>query len=212
MTRTPDVIFAAPAPANHVTCAGCNSPLVPDVSGPLRCPHCNWHGEAYVFAPRAVEAKPAEAALTDDATCVHHPRKKAVAVCAGTGDYICSLCAVDVDGQTYGAEYLNAAGKEKASKAFDRILPRPDSQIVLYLILIFIPYVNAVAVALAFVWIPHAFFLYFKALRLRRENEIFRRVCGRARVVTLPILLSLYALLWLTGAAFGLYAILNHRS
>src|SRR5689334_5511439 len=127
------------------SCPRCDSVLSPPSQGATRCPGCGWKGEAYLFSPAAMEVQTAEHALPDDATCIHHPRKKAIAVCAGTGDYICSLCAVDLDGETFSAQYLGAAGKQKAGRAFERNLPRPDSQVVLYLLMPFIPYVNFVA-------------------------------------------------------------------
>lgn len=187
--------------------------LAPPASGYTRCPNCGWKGEAYLFTPAAVQAVAAELALPDDATCIHHPRKKAVAVCAGTGDYICSLCAVELKGQTYSAQYLEAGGKETVGKAFERTLPRPDSQIVLYYVLLILaPYVNAVMAALAFIWIPHAFFLYFKALRMRRTDPLFARVMGMGRVIVLPILLSLTAIGWVVGVVALVSYLLTQRS
>src|ERR1700733_5222528 len=128
-------------------CPGCAEQLIPTSSAVI-CPRCAWKGEAYLFSPRILAATNADIALPDEATCIHHPRKKATAVCAGTGDYICSLCAVELDGETLSAAYLATVGKKKAGKAFERNLPRPDSRIVLYLILPFIPYVNFLAIAL----------------------------------------------------------------
>jgi hypothetical protein len=192
-------------------CPGCAEHLIPNSSGAVICSYCAWKGEAYLFSPRVLAATSADIALPDEATCLHHPRKKATAICAGTGDYICSLCAVEINGQTFGAEYLNSAGKDKAGKAFDRTLERPDSRIVLYLLLLFIPYINFVVIPLAFVWLPHAFYLYFKALRLRRENPLYRRLIGTPRVVTLAILLFLVTLGWVAGVAALVIYFLSRR-
>ena len=171
-------------------CPGCRATLAAD-DGSTRCPHCDWRGEAYTFTPRVLAVDVAENALPDDAVCLHHPTKKATAVCAGTGDYICTLCSVDIEGQTYSADYLNAGGHATAVKAFDRKLNRPDGQIYLYVLCCFIPGVNYLALPLAFAWVPHAFFLYAKALKQRRENPIFARVMGKFAVVAIPIVLSL---------------------
>jgi len=178
-------------------CPRCGLVLVPASSAEqTQCPRCRWRGETFLFKRLQPEIDTAELALPDDATCIHHPRKKAVAVCAGTGDYVCSLCAVELNGQTYSAEYLNAGGKQTLGQAFDRFLPRPDSQIRLYLILNFIPYVDFVFSPFAFLWVPHGFLLYFEALRMRRANPLFARVMGRGWIVALPILLSLAAIAW----------------
>ena len=178
---------------SQFTCPGCSAILMPTGHGATRCLSCGWRGEAYLFTPSMIVASGAEAALPDDATCIHHPSKKATAVCSGTGDYVCSLCAVDINGQTYSAEYLNGAGKATVGKAFDRRLRRPDSQARLYMVLFLIPYANVVGAFL----IPHGFILYARALRLRREDELFARLMSKTSVVLLPILLSLIGLFWI---------------
>jgi hypothetical protein len=193
-------------------CPRCSTVLESVTSGRVRCSRCGWSGEVYSFSPRVLDTQPAAAAMPEDATCLHHPRKKAVAVCAGTGDYICSLCAVELNGQTYSAEYLNSAGKNLAGKAFERSLPRPDSQIYLYLLCCFIPYVNFIFLPFAFIWIPHAVLLYFKTLRLREENPILKRIIGMPRMVMIPILLGLFALGWIAGVAAILIAVLKPRA
>ena len=181
------------------TCPGCGRLLAPLQWGRVRC-ECGWRGEAYLFTPRAMDVAVAEMALPDDATCIHHPRKKATAVCAGTGDYICSLCAIDLNGKTYSAEYLNSADNKKViGDAFDSKLARPDSRIVLYIALLIVPYIGFISAAFAFLWIPHSFFLYAKALRMRRENPVYHRVVGTGRLIALPILLVLLSVGWLAG-------------
>lgn len=195
-------------------CPTCSSMLTPPYPGGGRvvCPQCRWTGEIYLFKRFPLDTAAAESALPEDATCIHHPTKKATAICAGSGDYICSLCAVEVNGETFSAEYLNKAGKAKFGKAFDRYLPRPDSVIYLLAITILIPGVDYVTFPLACVWIPYAFFLYFKALRMRRENDLFRIVMPRYRMVTIPIYLTLIGLAWLGVAIAVLVAVLSRRS
>src|SRR4051812_44560983 len=119
-------------PIDYFVCPGCSVRLTPETSGATRCPHCKWRGDAYLFAPKPLDVSQAEMALPEDAACLHHPRKKATAVCAGTGDYICALCAVEIEGQTFSAAFLDKGGKEKAKKAFDRTLPRPDRHVYTY--------------------------------------------------------------------------------
>ena len=108
------------AAALPFSCPGCSNILDTVGQVRLRCPICKWVGDVYLFTPKVLDIEPAKLALPDDAACLHHPRKKAVAVCAGTGDYICSLCAVELNGQTYSANYLEGAGKQLAGSAFDR--------------------------------------------------------------------------------------------
>lgn len=183
-------------------CPGCGVMLAPAASGEIktRCPNCRWKGDVYLFQRLPIDASTAESALPEDATCIHHPTKKATAICAGTGDYICSLCTIDLNGQTYSAHYLDHGGKETMGKAFAKSIPRPDGQIRLYLIaLIIIPYVNAVLAATVFLWLPHAFILYFRALKMRREDKVFARLMSPASVIVLPVLLCLVGIAWLIG-------------
>jgi hypothetical protein len=154
-----------------------------------------------------LDVRTAEVALPEDATCIHHPRKKATTVCAGTGDYICSLCAVELHGQTYSAQYLATAGKALASKAFDRYLPRPDSRVALALLLLFIPGLNY----LFFLWIPYGFYNLVQAWRLRKQDDLFRRLVGSGRLVWLGILLSLISLVLAVIAVAVIIAIINRQ-
>jgi hypothetical protein len=182
-----------------MVCPSCAQLLEIREDGPTACPACRWRGEAYLFNPLPITVETAERALPQDATCLHHPTKKAVAVCAGTGDYICSLCAIELNGQVYSASYLSGAGKDKVGKSFERYLERPDSRIAMFLMLCFVPVANYVVIPTCFLWVPYSFYLYAKALRLRRTNPLYARVFGTARIIVLPVLLSLFALGWLVA-------------
>jgi hypothetical protein len=182
-----------------IYCPGCKMGMIVDVPGPNRCPTCGWVGDVYTFQPAEIRGESAELALPDDATCIHHPRKKATAVCAGTGDYICSLCSVDVSGQTYSAQYLDAGGKAKAAKAFDRALKRPDSHARSYLLFPFIPYVNFLVIPFAFIWLPHGFILVGRARRLRREDPVYARLVSPLRLGVITAFLIIYSVSWIVG-------------
>jgi hypothetical protein len=187
---------------SRANCPFCGRQIDAAGDGATRCLSCGWRGEIYFFNPLPIQVEHSEQALAEDATCLHHPTKKAVAVCAGTGDYICALCAVELNGETFSAAYLNTTGKDqtsKASKAFARYLDRPDSLIISLIVACFIPYVNFIFAPTSIFWIPYAFYLYAKALRMRRTDPIFRRVMGMGRVITIPILLGLLSLGWIVG-------------
>jgi hypothetical protein len=191
-----------------VYCPGCNKGMLIDVQGANRCA-CGWIGEMYTFQPTQMRGESAEFALPDDATCIHHPRKKATATCAGTGDYICSLCAVDVSGQTYSAQYLDAGGKAKAAKAFERTMKRPDSLARLYLLFPFIPYLNFAALPFAFIWLPHGFILVSRARRLRRDDPVYSRLIGPMRLTLISALLILYSVAWIIGVVSLIFFLSN---
>jgi hypothetical protein len=197
----PGTVYPIAPQSAMALCPICSQPLEDRIGARAFCMACGWKGQAYVFTPLPIVVEHAEHALPEDATCMHHPTKKATAVCSGTGDYICSLCAIELNGRTYSAEYLNNKGKDEVGKAFDPYLARPDSQIIMCLYCCFIPYLNVVFVPTAFVWIPWSVFLYVKALRMRRTNPIFARAMGMGRVIGIPIWLGIFAAGWIIGVA-----------
>jgi hypothetical protein len=190
---------AVPGEPRLRICPGCAQLLEIGRDGPVECPVCHWRGETYVFNPLPVTVEAAQRALPQDAVCLHHPTKKAVAVCAGTGDYICALCAIDLNGQVYSASYLGGAGKDKVGKSFELYLERPDARIATLLKLSFVPVLNYVVLPMSLFWIPYCFYLYAKALRLRGTNPLYARVFGTVSVIVLPLLLSLFALGWVVA-------------
>jgi len=156
----------------HFDCPKCSAALEP-ISGPhTLCSACGWIGDVYLYRPLAAQAQGPEEALPEDATCVHHPTKRAVAVCAGAGDYVCSLCAIEIDGETYSAQFLNKGGKEKLSKAFDRYLERPDRAVATYLV------VTLLLSFAAIITVPVAIYYFVKWMRVRKQDALLRRVAG----------------------------------
>jgi len=137
------------------------------------------------------------AAMPDDATCAHHPSKRASATCAGSGDYICPLCAVELNGQTFSAQYLESAGKQTAGKAFERYLDRPDRAASQAIILSFLFagcfFVGPIAV-------PYAIYQFFRMLKLRRSDPFYARLVTRRNTIALGLVLGLMTLLNLAAA------------
>jgi hypothetical protein len=155
------------------------------------------------FNPRPLTLDQPEQALPDEAVCAHHPNKRAEAICAGTGDYICSLCAVTVNGQTFSATYLNRpdAQQQMAGK-WEQDLPRPDRRIRWLILLSIFPYCQAVAAPIFLIW---AGFEYVRMLRMRKAHPLYARLVSQSVVVIAPILILLVAGIWLAvAAAIGL--------
>ena len=158
-------------------CPSCKETLEAAQEGRIHCPLCNWQGDVYPFypAPHTVEA--AKTALPDDAVCAHHPTKQAVEICAGTGDYICSLCAVTIDGETYSAQHLGKKGKKKSAKAFSRYLARPDRAISLCFVGCLLFFIAAP------ILVPIAVISLFKMSKQRKEDPIYRQLVGAGTVI-----------------------------
>jgi hypothetical protein len=192
----------------QVFCPECHALLAPSGHSFCSCHNCSWDGHVLCFSPRSLDVNPAEAALPEDAVCTQHPAKRAVAVCAGTGDYICALCALQVEGETYSAHYVNTVGRDKLARAFDRKLQRPDSTVLLYCLLCFIPYVNVLWYLGAPVWVPLGYYKLVRAARLRASDPLLARVITRGRLAALAVILALVGLLAVAamiGAGLGLY-------
>lgn len=199
--------MAAATDITLVRCPTCTVPVTPAESNGAYCVHCGWKGRALLFQPLAPRVEEAQEAFPDDAVCAHHPSKRAVAVCAGSGDYICSLCAIEIDGKTYSAQYLETVGKSKAGKVFDRYLDRPDRAVVLYMGLCFLPYVNFFWMLGMPVWIPLGYAKLFKANRIRQEDPLFAHVVAPLRLVVLGLLLTFFAavlILMVVGIAIAI--------
>jgi len=179
--------MAAAAPVTEIRCPSCVRRLEPGGDGRVSC-YCGWSGEVYLFRslPRRVD-KPEEA-LTDDATCVHHPTKRAVAVCEGTGDFICALCSVELDGKTYSAQFLSRGGKEMLTQAFDRHLDRPDRRLYLCLL------VSVFFFIIAPIAVPLAWYYFVKLLRLRRQNDMAQRVITENQTAVAGVILVLFSI------------------
>ena len=141
-----------------------------------KCRKCRWYGDVYDCHPKDIDDGPAEIARLEDAVCANHPGKKAIAVCAGTGDYICSLCRVELNGKDYSVQYLDRGGKAIADVSFARHLPRPDKVVTtLALLSLWIGFLSPI-----FIIVSTVFFR--RAARLRRENDLYRDAAPWRRV------------------------------
>lgn len=156
---------------------------------------CGWKGRVYLFRPIKYDAAQPEQALPENAACAHHPDKKAVAVCEGSGNYICALCVVEIDGKTYSVQHVDAKGKASFGKSFDRTMKRPDY---------YIP-----AILLFFGLAPFLFpFLIILYLRMRRQfnsDLLYARLIGKARYTLYGALTVLYTM-WAVGFAGSIIA------
>jgi hypothetical protein len=104
-----------------VPCARCDSPLplwelaTADVAA---CTSCGSRNTVRVFpalfAPPGAPALP-EVALDGEAACFDHPASRAVAACRQCGRFVCLLCSVEFDGQTWCPSCVAAGrGQSKA--------------------------------------------------------------------------------------------------
>jgi len=199
--------------ADSVKCPSCGFALDAEPPGKgevggerVRCPSCDWRGWLWGFHPAPPTLDRPEAALPEDAVCAHHPGKRAETICAGTGDYICSLCAVTVNGRSYSAAYLNRPdAKQQLAGAWDQTLARPDRWIMWLLLLCIFPSCQAAAAPAFLVW---AGFEYVRMIRMRRDHPLYRRLVGPGPVIAAPILMAIVLGIWLmvvVGASAGFF-------
>jgi len=182
------------ATAATTACPSCRRSFQHNQPGLTRCPWCRWTGQIFHFTPVPITIEHSEQAVGEDATCIHHPTKRATVICAGTGDYICPLCAIELDGKTYSAAYLQNVGKEKVTQVFDIYLERPDNYITMLLAVTFF------LVLLAPITMSYSFYLFFKMRRLRKTNPRYAQLVGIGRTVTLLVLIILLSL-WFIAVA-----------
>lgn len=198
-----------------VKCPSCGAIHDFDADGSTACSRCGTPFQVRLFAPVVLKEEEAAPAMPDDSVCAHHPAKRAEHVCAGTGAYICSLCAVHHQGEILSAAYLNtSAGKARTQVLFASTIPRPDSIVSLICICLLIPYVGCVGwLALPFL-VPWSFVLLARAARLRREGDpVYARVVRPWKLWFRGIwlsFLSLVALFWLLGIIGAIASPLRH--
>jgi hypothetical protein len=107
------------------------------------CTGCGRRNRARVF-PALLAGAPAPAAgaaaLEGEAACYDHPSKRAVAACQQCGRFVCALCAVDSNGETWcpscvaaGAGRARTVNQETARTLYDSIaLVLPLWSLLLY--------------------------------------------------------------------------------
>lgn len=172
--------------------------MVAAANATFHCIRCRMQVSAELFNPVAPVIHRPELALSEHATCVYHPQKRAVTVCHGTGNFICALCAVEIKGKTYSAQYLEtSAGKKAIDGVAGQFLPRPDRVVRNILVALFIPYINALVLALFPVAAIYGYVQCSKITDLRRQNVLYRELVGKWRIVIDTILLSLVLAGWL---------------
>jgi hypothetical protein len=95
------------------------------------CPNCRTSIQAEVFPSlfRPIEKGPAgEAILTDqEASCFHHPEKRAVVVCTACGRFLCSLCDCELHGLHYCPGCLETGKTKGKIKSLQTGRTRYDS-------------------------------------------------------------------------------------
>ena len=175
------------------TCPACTQQLPDAPTGSLdpavaaiTCRACGWRGAVLTLTPKPRPEPTPEAsrvADADDSRCIHHPNKPAVAVCTGTGSYICDLCRVELGGEPYSVQYLDGGGRAVVEERLSTRLPRPERLIGSLLLGSIFPY-TALAAPGFCVW---GWFLLAKARRLRRENPLYREVVGRGALTLASI-------------------------
>lgn len=191
-----------------IPCPGdqCHGTLLSAANGAFYCDTCHLEVQAELFNPIAPVIHSPELAMSDDATCVYHPNKKAVTVCQGTGNFICSLCAVDYKGQAYSVQYLESnAGKKAADEIIRRYLPRPDRVVNNIFVALFIPYADAVVFILFPFWAIYGYLQCGKMAKMRREDALYHDLIGNGRIIVSAIFLSIFLAGWLILAVAILF-------
>jgi len=107
------------APTFAVSCPRCRIALpweLYNTPGFVPCPSCGVEIYAAVFpaASEGMSKGSAGDALLDgqDASCFHHPSKKAVVVCDMCGRFLCALCSIELGGQRVCSACIASAKKK----------------------------------------------------------------------------------------------------
>jgi|GEM_PF-1886865 len=123
--------------------------------------------------PPSLTNQPAKPVMSDGAACAHHPSKQAITTCAGSGDYICSLCAVPIQNEIYSFAYLETSSLLDKNNVFSDKVPRPDRTVrshfwTAVLTTFFCRCFPLGLILYALAW-PH----FLKHFKLREENSLY---------------------------------------
>lgn len=174
-------------------CPRCGAALDDSPGIPTACPKCRWRGRLYRYNPPPRRAQTSELAFEGQATCAHHPDKQATAICTGTGDYICPLCAVEIDGRVYAAQYIDRVGLKTIDSGAAPELGRPDRMIHSWFVL------SVLFVLLSPMFFGLSIYSLIRMFAQRSKDPFYRRLVYRSRVITAVVLTVLNALLAVLG-------------
>ena len=195
-------------PPGFTACPRCRA-SVPEVDGPgasiSSCEACGWTGRVEWFTPREGPGTPAgvgAAAVPGDATCLHHPHRRAEAVCARSGAYLCPLCTLHLHGEDLDVAFVEAGGVPALENEFRRKLQRPD-RVALYAAMFSLPLLTCCGPLFGIVAVVFA----GVHLRQRARDPLYREVARHGWVlfagsVWLLVLVGFLAVL-VTAAATG---------
>ncbi len=196
-----------PPPLRDFVCPACKIPTDPP-QWPDRCSRCGVRFGVFDFDPVTDEEPAPAPALPDDVACAHHPGKKAVEVCAGTGSYICSLCAVNMLGQTYSTAFIESGGLKTTKQAdtFERKMSRPDSGAMMCLVLSLL--MSCTMVGGVLLWSFGLYFFIRHRQAVREEGFYARRIAGSGTTAGLAALLIVSLLVnavYITLVGFSIF-------
>jgi hypothetical protein len=130
-----------------------------------------------LFAAPAAPAIP-EAALDGEAACFDHPSKRAVAACHLCGRFVCALCAVEFDGQTWCPTCV-VAGKGTRQSAY-----LEPSRVLYDSIALTVPLASLIVWPVTLITAPGT--VVFAAMRWKRPLSLVRK--SRWRFVVASII------------------------
>lgn len=122
-----------------------------------------------------------------------HPQWRAVGTCAGSGDYVCDLCKIDLDDKTYSAGYLSGAGNELLMKKYKNLVRRADREFALAAI-ISLPFCTGFSLFIVSV------IYYFEMKRISKDGPVAERLV-RKNSPSILLGLGLLAVLAFFGMA-----------
>lgn len=154
----------------QVPCPRCQQPIpIPDPTGSmletqLQCPSCQktFHFYGFPALKRRLHSGDRPARIEDDqeASCFFHPDKRATAICAECGRFICDLCKVEEQGQILCPTCLDRHLTEAKAAQWTTSAPRYDN---LALTAAVVPFV--IGFFPAVIGIPLTFYYIYRGIR-----------------------------------------------
>lgn len=181
--------------ARPLACPKCRAELpgqLAELAGLQSCPACATGLEITAFP--ALERAPVAGATGElvvvdgEASCFHHPNKRAVVPCSACGRFLCALCDVAVEDHHYCAGCLEKGARQGTIRALERSRTRYDN---IALSLVTVPFLFSCAMLLTAPAALYVVIRYWNAPASLVHRSRWRLiVCGVVAVVEFCAILA----------------------
>lgn len=119
----------------ETACPYCRTPLLLPRGGSFACQRCRRSFRYYPVAPSVAPADPcASVQSAGEVSCALHSNNRAAGNCERCGDFMCPLCAVEVEGRSYCTRCFDLLYQRGAFRMTRQTFTLPGNAVALALL------------------------------------------------------------------------------